>query len=133
MKKRPPAISPAAIRERIRRYDQEIANFDAQSAAAKLKRDALADFLESVVKPTDNTNGKHTNGATGEGPTAAVYRVLREQPGLTPSQIVAKISGTVRTGAKNREKSLYQTVLNLKNQQKIKATPEGGLEIANKN
>ena len=126
MKKRQSAVSLSSIRERIRRVDQEISDLDDRRRELMVKRAVLAELLE-VGKPTDNSNGKHVQ--PGEGPKAAILRVVGAEPGLKPADVVARIESTVRTGAKDRRKNLFQTVLNLKNKNVLKATPEGGLEI----
>ena|SRR5437879_983769 len=126
MKKRQSAISLSSIRERIRRLDEEIGSLDARRAELTVKRVVLAELLD-VGKPAEN--GKNGKQGAGEGPTAAILRVVGAEPGLKPSDVVARIADSVRTGAKDPKKNLYQTILNLRNKNVLKATPEGGLEI----
>ena len=129
MKRRQSAVSLSSIRERIRRLDEEIARLESRRSDLKIKREALAELIEAARPLVSRESGNGNRASSGDGPKVAILRVLAAKPGLKPSDIVAEIIGSVKTGAKNPRKNLYQSILNLKHKNVLKATPEGGLEI----
>jgi hypothetical protein len=130
MKKRHSAISLSSVRERIRRLDEEIGRLESRRSDLKIKREALAELIEAAKPAISRESGNGNRASSGEGPKVAILRVLTAKPGLKPSDIVAEILDSVKTGAKDPRKNLYQSILNLKNKGVLKVTQEGGLEIA---
>ncbi len=128
MKKRTSAISLSSVRERIRRLDDEIARLESRRSDLKVKREALTELIEAA-RPTISRENGNSRASSGEGPKLAILRALTAKPGLKPSDIVAEIIDSVRTGAKNPRKNLYQSILNLKNKGVLKSTDDGGLEV----
>ena len=113
------AIPVERIEAKLRDIEAQIANLE----LLKLQRDVLRDLIGEAV----SVNGKPSNGRLG--PTDAVLRLLRAEPGMRRAILIERLRERVESSGDVR-RILYSTISSLKNRKKIVEDESGHLRLA---
>ena len=114
----------APMAEIVRSIRDRIEEIDRQMRDLPRERTTLAAMLENVEA------GQITEPGNRVGPTQGVLWLLKEQPGLTATQIIDDLQDKVVTKAKNVRRNLDQTIRNLQEREMITQNGQGGFVLA---